>query len=48
MASYPRKRKTLSTPTSCPYKTTGKITVMYIVTFIFLDNQLEGKRFWAE
>jgi len=30
---------------SCPYKTTGKITVQYISIFIFLDCKLEDDRF---
>jgi len=33
---------------SNPYKTTGKITVLYILTFKFLDNNLEDKRFYTE
>jgi hypothetical protein len=27
------------------YKTTGKITVLYTPIFIFLDNNLEDRRF---
>ena len=30
---------------SRPYKTTGKITVLYIVIFIFFDSKLEDKKF---
>jgi hypothetical protein len=30
---------------SHPYKTTGKITVLYILTFTFLDSRWEDKRF---
>jgi hypothetical protein len=33
---------------SHPYKRTGKITVLYVLMFIFLDNKLEGNRFCAE
>ena len=33
---------------SHPYKTTGKIIVLYIVIFIFLDIKLEHKRFCTE
>jgi hypothetical protein len=30
---------------SHPYKTTGKIIVLYLLNFVFLDSNLEGKRF---
>jgi hypothetical protein len=33
---------------SHPYKTTGKIMVLYTVIFIFLDSKLEDKRFYTE
>ena len=33
---------------SNPYKTTGKCMVLYILIFIFLDSQLEDKRFCSE
>jgi hypothetical protein len=33
---------------SHPYKTTGKIIVIYIIIFTFLDTRREDKRFWTE
>jgi hypothetical protein len=33
---------------SHPYKTTGRITVLYILTFIFLDSRRDDKRLWTE
>jgi hypothetical protein len=33
---------------SHPYKTTGRITVLYILTFKFLDNRREDRRLWTE
>jgi hypothetical protein len=38
----------VSNQVSHPYKTTDKITVLYIIIFIFLDRQLEDKRFFTE
>jgi hypothetical protein len=29
---------------SNPYKTAGKIILLYVLIFIFLDSELEGKR----
>jgi hypothetical protein len=29
-------------------KTTGKITVIYILVFMFLDSRREDKMFWSE
>jgi hypothetical protein len=33
---------------SHPYRTTGKIVVLHILIFTFLDSRLEDKRFWTE
>jgi hypothetical protein len=33
---------------SHPYRTKGKITILYIVIFTFLDRRREDKSFWTE
>jgi hypothetical protein len=33
---------------SHPYKITGRITVLYILTFKSLDSRWEDKRFWTK
>jgi hypothetical protein len=33
---------------SHPYKTTGRIMVLYILTFTFLDRRRDDKRLWTE
>jgi hypothetical protein len=31
-----------------PYRTTGKIMVLYIVTLTFFDSRREARRLWTE
>jgi hypothetical protein len=38
----------VSDQVSHPYKTTGKITVLCIVIFTFVDSKLENKRFCTD
>jgi hypothetical protein len=30
------------------YTTTGRIMILYILTFMFLDNRQEDRRLWTE
>jgi hypothetical protein len=33
---------------SHPYKTTGKITILYISIFMFLNSKRQDRRFWTK
>jgi hypothetical protein len=46
--THPESMLNVRDQVSLPYKTYGRVMVLYILTFTFLDSKREDRRLWTE